>query len=380
MNIEPKRTQIFSFLLLAETLQLFCFPYHCVAQSDKDTLLFKNGEKLIGKLQRSTGATVLFHSDMAGDVSADWNNIAELRSSQKFAIVEKGVKLRTDETGLSIPQGTISVSDGNVLVETAPNRPPLALSLNNTQDVIDLPTFNKVVLSRPAWYQNWKGSGTVGLALVQATQQNQSYTSSVNFSRDIPGENWMDPETRTTLTFSSSYGELNQPNTATVKTSIFHAEGERDRYFSPHLFSFFEAGFDHDYSQGLDLQQTYGSGIGWSALKSEDEQLDLRAALVYENQSFFTASQNQHLISSLFSEVYNHKFRDKIIFHENLSITPAWSNLNAYSGTGIVTLTIPIYRQINYTLGVTDSFINNPSPGFKKNSLQFLSGITYTLP
>jgi hypothetical protein len=379
MNVKPKLMRFFLFILLAEIL-LFYSPYHCGAQTDKDTLLFKNGEKLIGKLRRSTGATVVFHSDMAGDVTVDWKEIKELHSLHKFAVVEKGVKLRTDETGLSIPQGTVSVSDGNVLVSTAPQTPPLTLPLNNTQDVIDLPTFDRVVLSRPAWYQNWKGSGTVSLALVQATQRNQSYTSSVNFFRDIPGENWMDPETRTTLTFTSSYGELNQPNAPVVKTSIFHAEGERDRYFSPHLFSFFAAGFDHDYSQGLDLQQTYGSGIGWSTLKSANEQLDLRAALVYENQSFFASSQNQHLISSLFSETYNRKFQNKITFHESLSITPAWSNLNAYSGTGNVTLTIPIYRRISYTLGVTDSFINNPSPGFRKNSFQFLSGITYTLP
>lgn len=377
--MEPKQTLLFSFLL-AEILQLFYCPYRCIAQTGKDILLFKNGEKLIGKLRRSTGATVLFHSDMAGDVSVNWNKIAELRSLQKFAVVEKGVKLRTNETGLRIPQGMVTVSEGSVLVRTAPNEPPLSLSLNNTQDVIDLPTFDKVVLSRPAWYQNWKGSGTVGLALVQATQENQSYTSSINFFRDVPGENWMDPETRTTLIFNSAYGELTQPNTPTVKTSIYQAEAERDRYFSRHLFSFIEAGFNHDYSQGLELQQTYGSGIGWSALKSVDEQLDLRAALVYENQSFFTSSQNQHLISSMFSEVYNHRFRNKITFHENLSVTPAWSNLNAYSATGGVMLNIPIYRQLSYTLGVTDSFINNPSPGFRKNSFQFLSGITFSLP
>lgn len=358
---------------------LNCSPAFCQQQGEKDTLLFTNGEKLIGKLRRSTGTTVLFHSDMAGDVSVEWGKIKELHSEQNFAVVEKGVKLRTDESGLRIPQGSVSVSDGNVLVSTLPNRPPLTLPLSNTQDVIDLPTFQKVVLSRPAFYQNWKGSGTVGLAFVNATQQNQSYTSSINFIRDVPGENWMAPETRTTLTFTSSYGELNQPNTPTVKTSIFHAQAERDKYFSPRLFTFFETGFDHDYSQGLDLQQTYGSGIGWSTLKSANEQLDLRTALVFENQAFFAAPQN-HLFSSIFSEAYNRKFRNKITFHQDLSITPSWSNLNAYSGTGDITLTIPIYKQISYTLGVTDSFINNPSPGFRKNSFQFLSGITYTLP
>jgi hypothetical protein len=379
MIVKPKLRSL-SFLSLAIELIVFCLPCCCQTQKEKDTLLLRNGEKLIGKLQRSTGEKVLFHSDTVGDITVEWSKIQQLQSSQQFAVIEKGVKLRTNETGLRIPQGTVSVSDGSVLVNTAFDQPPLKLPLADTQDVIDLPTFEKVVLSRPAWYQNWKGSGTVGLTLVQATQQNQSYTSSINFARDIPGENWMDPETRTALTFTSSYGELDQPNTPTVKTSIFYAQGERDKYFSPRLFTFFEARFDHDYSQGLDLQQTYGAGIGWSTLKSVNEQLDLRAALVYENQSFFTSSQNQHLISSLFSEAYDRKFESKITFHEELSITPAWSNLNAYSGTGAITLTIPIYKKISYALGVTDSFINNPSPGFKKNSFQFLSGITYTLP
>ena len=258
--------RLFFFCVLLETVLVYC-PTPCVAQSSgEDILLFKNGEKLIGKLRRSTGATVLFHSEMAGNVTVNWSKIQELHSAQKFAVVEKGVKLRTDETGLRVPQGTVSVSNGNVLVSTTSSSPSLALPLSNTQDIIDLSTFEKVVLSRPAWYQNWKGSGTVGLAFVSATQQNQNYTSAANFSRDIPGENWMSPETRTTLTFSSSYGELNQPNTQTVKTSIFHAQGERDKYFSPRLFTFFEVGFDHDYSQGLDLQQSFGSGIGFSVL------------------------------------------------------------------------------------------------------------------
>ena len=150
--------RLFFFCILLGTVLVYC-PTPCVAQSSgKDTLLFKNGEKLIGKLRRSTGATVLFHSEMAGDVTVHWSKIQELHSAQKFAVVERGVKLRTDETGLRVPQGTVSVSNGNVLVSTAPNRPSLALPLSNTQDVIDLPTFEKVV--RSAWHLSARHSRT----------------------------------------------------------------------------------------------------------------------------------------------------------------------------------------------------------------------------
>lgn len=345
-----------------------------------DTLIFVDGEKLIGHLLRSTGNSVMFHSDMAGDVTVEWSKIKELNSNQNFAVVEKGVKLRTNESDAKIPQGSVSLEDGNLRVQTAAQSAPFVLPLSQTADVIDQATFDRVVLSRPAWYQNWKGTATVGVAVVNATQSSQSYTSAINFARDIPGESWMDPESRTSLLFTSSYGQLKQPGTPTLKTSIFHAQGERDRYFSPRVFLFAAANFDHDYSQGLDLQQTYSSGIGWSAIKTDREQLDLRAAIGYEDQKFFLATQNQHLFSGVFSEAYNRKFQNKITLHQDFSTTPAWSNLNAVSATGDLNLTVPIIKRINFTFGVADTYLNNPSPGFRKNSFQFTSGITYVQP
>jgi hypothetical protein len=345
-----------------------------------DTLIFVDGEKLIGHLLRSTGNSVLFRSDLVGDVTVDWSKIKELNSTQKFAVVEKGVKLRTNESDAKIPQGSVTLRDGNLQVLTADQSAPLVLPLAQTADVIDQATFDRFVLSRPAWYQNWKGSATVGIAVVNGTQSSQSYTSAINFSRDIPGESWMDPESRTTLLFTSSYGELKQSSSPTVKTSIFHAQAERDRYFSPRVFLFAAANIDHDYSQGLDVQQTYSSGIGWSAIKSELEQLDLRAAIGYEDQKFFLATQNQHLFSGVFSEGYNRKFRNKITLHQDFSTTPAWSNLNAVSATGDLSLTVPVMKRLNFTVGAADTYLNNPSPGFRKNSFQFTSGISYVQP
>src|SRR5947209_6952198 len=173
-----------------------------------DTLIFVDGEKLIGHLLRSDGSKVMFRSNMAGDVTIDWSKIQQLHSSKTFAVVEKGVKLRTDESDAKIPQGSVSLEDGNLQVQVEGQPTPFVLPLAETAEVIDQETFDRVVLSRPAWYENWKGAATVGVAVVHATQSSQSYTSAINFARDIPGESWMDPESRTSLMFTSSYGEL----------------------------------------------------------------------------------------------------------------------------------------------------------------------------
>src|SRR4051794_23527247 len=129
----------------------------------QDTLIFVDGEKLIGRLLRSTGNSVMFRSNLVGDVTVDWSKIKELHSTQKFAVVEKGVKLRTNESDAKIPQGSVALQDGNLHVQTIGEVAPLTLPLTQTADVIDQATFDRVVLSRPAWYENWKGAASVGV-------------------------------------------------------------------------------------------------------------------------------------------------------------------------------------------------------------------------
>ena len=40
---------------------------------------------------------------------------------------------------------------------------------------------------------------------------------------------------------------------------------------------------------------------------------------------------------------------------------------------------MPFYKRLNLTAGTIDTFLNDPPPGFKKNSFQFSTGVTYTL-
>jgi hypothetical protein len=79
------------------------------AKSEPDVLIFTDGEKLIGHLVRSTGGEVTFKSDMAGEVSVEWTNVQELRSSQKFAVVQKDVQLHRGEADGKARHGTIAV-------------------------------------------------------------------------------------------------------------------------------------------------------------------------------------------------------------------------------------------------------------------------------
>ncbi len=65
------------------------------AADPPDTVTLADGEKLMGKLVKATGAAVTFHSDSAGDVTIPWDKIKELTSSRRFAVIPKGLPVQT---------------------------------------------------------------------------------------------------------------------------------------------------------------------------------------------------------------------------------------------------------------------------------------------
>jgi hypothetical protein len=344
-----------------------------------DSLLLVDGEKLIGHFKQSVGNSVVFQSDLAGTITVDWSKVKELHSAENVAVIEKGIKLKRHPDQSHIPQGQVSVADNTVaLVEPGPRT--ISIPIDQIEDVVDQESFQKAVLEKQRLYQGWVGSATAGVGLVKATQSSQTYTSSIALQRTVPAAGWINPSSRTILNFTSSYGELTQPGSPTLKTSIFHGQGEEDEYFSPRTYAFESANLDHDYSQGLHLQQTYGGGVGLTLLKDSAGQLDLRGEVTYVKQEFFAASQNQNLLGSIFSEAYDHKFEKGMTFHEQVQISPAWTNTHASSANGALSLSMPVFKRLSFTVGSSDTFLEDPSPGFRKNSLQFSTGVTYTLP
>jgi hypothetical protein len=346
--------------------------------SEPDVIVFTNGDKLLGHFVKSTGSAVTFKSDMLGDVTVDWSKVKELRTNAKVAILRKGVKLRKHDDPSTIPQGTLAMENQNLLVTPSSAQTPQSIPVSDSALIIDQPSFEKAVTHKPGLLQDWGGTVTLGASLVAATQDSESFNGAISLVRVEPAENWLDPRNRTLLDFSSSYAEITQPATPTVKTSIFHGNLERDEYFSPRLFAFGQAAYDHNFSQGLDLQQTYGGGVGLGILQQPNQELDVKASADYIRQQF-QAGPGQSLIGSVFAQHYMRKFKRGMVAEQHLNFAPAWNVTRAYSAAFGAQLTMPVFKRLGASTGLVDTFLNDPPPGFKKNSLQFTLGATYSL-
>ena len=347
------------------------------SQPGPDTLIFVDGEKLIGHLERASSSSVVFKSDMAGEVTVDWSKIQELHSPQKFTAIPKDLKLRRREDAAKAPQGEVTMTAHKLEITSRPDAAPQTIPLDNLAELVPQTDFERG-FHRASFAEGWTGGATAGLSLTEATQKNQTFTAAVNLVRAVPSENWLDVRSRTILDFNEAYSKLTQPATPEIKTSLFHAGVEQDWYVTPRVFVFGQAVFDHSVSQGLDLQQTYGGGLGLVVFKTTKHEFDFKGSVDYINQQFTSSALNQTLFGSIFGETYVRKFQHGILLSEQGGITPAWNNTSAYSAFASAGLTFPVYHHLGVTLGALDNFLNDPPPGFKKNSFQFTLGATYS--
>ena len=343
-----------------------------------DLLVLTSGERLTGHLQEARNGKVNFVSDALGKISVEWGKVQELHPTQRFAVIRKDVNLTSNFDVNTIPQGTIAVAGQMITITPGSGRPPQTIAVTDVSDVVEQQVFLNAVQRPPGILQAWTGTATLGAALVESTQNSVSLATSVSLVRSVPAQDWLPPRNRTTADFSSSYGRLSQPATPVVKTSIFHADAERDEYFKDNVFALANVAFDHSFSQGLDLQQIYGLGVGWTAVKNATQNLNLQGSLSYARQSFLVANQDRNLIGSVFLEDFTQKLLGSATISQKLAINPAWNLTRAYSGNASVVFAIPLYKEFSFSTSVVDAFLNDPPPGFKKNSFQFTTALGYT--
>ncbi len=368
----------------------------CVAQtkpvSEADVLVLKNGDTLHGKFVGSAGGKVNFTSNQLGDLSVAWENIKELHTAENFAVLDNTVKLRGKKHVPQIPIGKIDVADQSVTVHPASGPSPSPVAAKNAAYIVDQPTLDKEVYHRPSLAEGWNGAATAGATVVAATQNQYTFSGGIGMVRVVPTVDWLDPRNRTSAGFTGSYGKITQPAYRTgdvlvpevvTKSAIYHAEAERDEYFAPRFFGLVQIAYDHNFAQNLQLQQIYGGGIGWTFIKTKKQEADLKGTVQYEKQSFIggNSSTDENLIGSTFSLDYLLTMK-RLTYTQSIAYIPAYNNPRAYSVNETNTLAFPAYKNLGFSVGTLDSYLNNPpasEPPTKRNSFQFTMGFTYAI-
>lgn len=366
----------------------------CTAQkppAPPDVLVLSDGDTLHGKLVNEVSGKITFHTESLGDVTVTFDKIKELHAGGNLAVLDKTVKRGRKKGEDQIPSGSIDVEAGAVTVHGA-HAPAAPIPVKNAEYIVDAPVLDKQLNHEPNIRTGWNGAATAGATLVQATQNQYTVSGALGLVRVVPSVTWLDPRNRTAIDFSGSYGKITEPAytsggitvaATTTKSAIYHADAERDQYFSRRFFALAQTAFDHNFSQDLDLQQIYGGGMGWTIFSTPRHEADLKATVQYEKQQFISATSgaNQNLVGSTFSASYALKMK-LLAYSQILQFIPSYNTPRAYSVSETDTVVFPAYKNLGFNLGTIDTYLNDPPsslPPTKRNSFQFTMGLTYAI-
>ncbi len=372
---------------------LFVWANHAYAETP-DTITFNDGEQLAGKLISVLGGNVTFHSDILGNVTVPLEKVKTLNTAHPFAAVEKDQRVTRKTAVEQIPVGSIVLKNDSLNV-SPPNAQEKSFPASQLASLLDAATFHREIQNESDLLYGWGGSITLGASLVDATNSAQTYTGAIALIRSIPTTAWLPPASKTTLNLSGTYGlaknseiisngEIYQAASIS-KTNILHGDAEWDKYLSPVIFGLVNASADHNFGNGLQLQQAYGAGLGWSIIKRPKETFDVKAILLYQQQQFYNGLESGlgtpsvNVIGADLNESWSRTFAHNVKFNEYLTLTPTFNVVRAYSAVGNANFVFPVYKKLNFTLSSTDNYLGDPPEGFRRNSFQFTAGITYVV-
>jgi hypothetical protein len=300
-----------------------------------------------------------------------------------------------------VPQGEVKIGEkGIVVFATAPTKkesgaaPPVSeikpggtrvlkeIPASKIDAIVDDASYQKEIHKNIGSSSGWDGHISTGSTMIYSTQNSYLFQVSTALKRTVPTADWLDPKLRTIINFTLSAGKTTEPGTPETVTNIYHADAERDLYFNRQGYYLGALSFDHNFAQGLILQQNYGGGVGATLFKQKNSEFDITTDLHYESQQFnATANVSQltlHLIGSALTEAYTRKW-NRIHFDEKLVASVAFNNASAFSASGTSSVRMPVYKNLAYSVSIIDNFLNNPQVGYRKNSFQWSTGFALSL-
>lgn len=236
-----------------------------------DEIIFTNGERLVGTLQKIEGGKTVFVSDSVGEVTVD--------SAKVKSIVTDKPSEVTLQDG-TVRKGTQILQEEELLILSGPDleqdeRIPLSSLLG-----INLPPKPPV---------KWEGSISLG---VTSTHGNSSSTDG-NLSAELKrrGEKY-----RIRLTGMYLYGREENPEADTdpdaddhiTTEENFTATAKYDYFFTKKTYGYLSGSYKKDHIDDLDYRIITAAGLGYQWIETEILQFNTDAGIALLKEKYTT--------------------------------------------------------------------------------------------
>ena len=327
-----------------------------------DQLLLKNGDRLTGTIVKSDGKTVVFKSDLVGEVSVALDSVTNVTSDKTLYVTLADGRTVSGVVTAKDGQAEIRSSSGPIVVD----RSAITLIRSEAEQQAYLATLN------PGLLQQWTGGADVGFALTRGNSQTTNLALGMAISRETLHD-------KTSLYAASVYNRETTDDVTRTVANTFRFGARYDRNINRDWFGYGFTDLEHTGLQDLNLRWVLGGGLGYHAIRNERTKLDLLGGLDMSREYFEGVDNDRTSLEAQLGQTLDHQFNPRVSFKEQLFFFPNLSEGGEYRVNFDAALVMDINRRLAWQVTVSDRYLSDPPGGFKQNDLLLTTGLKIKL-
>ena len=342
-------------LLCVCVLWLVALPLY--ARDKSDVLVMRNGDRLTCEVKSLDADTLSISLDYAaGTVSIDWGKVDHIESKQLFLV--------KTQDGL-VYSGSLSTPS------TLGARPTKIEVLEESSSRVALDKTHVIHMEETDLSFWRRFNGQVGMNSIYS-KGNQSVQYNLNADAVYPRPRWS-----AAVSYSSSFSS--NTGTSAVTRNESQLTGERllrwNNWYYAGLLDFLQSS-----EQGIQLQSTFGGGIGRYLKNTNNTMISVYAGVAWQDIAYheqLVAAPSQQVTSALIvGKISLFRF-DKTNLDVVATILPALSDPGRIHANLNAAYYIKLWSKFTWNISFYGNWDNQPPPGFSSSDYGTSSGITY---
>ena len=317
-----------------------------------DEVLFKNGDRLTGKIVHLLDGKMVFKSNVAGDVTVNLSDIQTLSSDDAIEVNLK------DSTGFK--QKVLSASPGRFGI--------VGTDATQAQEfaVADIVSINKPI-------PKWTGNITAGLTSTHGNTKTETISASANMTKRTDND-------RTQL--STDYAKGTQEDRVTgVDETIedwWRAKGKYDYFFSKKRYAYVDGRYEKDAVSQLDRRVIIGGGYGHQWVESADMNFSTEIGLASLYEKFDNQTESNSELSTQLGYNLDKKLTKNTKLAHDLTYYPALDKFSDYFLTTTVGIRTDLSTSFFATFKTIFNYDETPAVGAHKTDVKYFFGLGYS--
>jgi len=327
------------------------------AAKNIDVIVMKNGDRLSGEIKKIEHGLLYIETPyISGEqVAVDWLQVERIESSRAYRVeLDSGKRLigaveLEPQRGSDQPAVTIHSADAETQV--------------TREDVIGMDWQKR------NFFRQLKGNIDLGYNYTSGNGQVQGNIDA-NSRFDSPRYR-LEGGINSTISLVSGADETNRQQISTLF----------GKYLSRRDMVFGSADFLKSSQQKLDLRSTLGAGYGRGFIKTPRTELNVRAGLAYNHESYVPSAGIQPFhssLESLFSLNYTTFRFNRSEFAVDLRAMPSLTDAGRIRSNVNSTYSLKLVNNFRFLVSLWDTYDSRPPIAAKKNELGLSTGLGWT--